>query len=111
MANLIEPAGDPLEGRLYQRLKRTQAAPQGICVLNAGGQVLDWVLTFQDDRSVLEFLDYSLKRFREHTDATARVDARRYQRFPGARMPDVPEEETPTAITGAHAVGTPCPAL
>src|SRR5205807_1735487 len=78
MANLVEPAGDAAEARLYERLKRTRAAPQGICVLNAGGQVLDWALTFANDRSVLAFLDYSLQRFREHPDAAAPVEARRY---------------------------------
>src|SRR4051794_24990629 len=103
MANLVEPAGDPIEARLYERLQRTRAAPQGLCVLNTGGQVLDWALTFQTDRSVLAFLDYSVQRFREHPDAGAPVEARRYQRFPDARMPDVPEEGT--AIAGSHPAG------
>jgi hypothetical protein len=110
MANLIDPAGDEAEGLLYARLKRTQAAPQGICVLNAGGQVLDWVLTFDNDRSVLEFLDYSLKRFHENPDAIRRIAARRYMRFPTDQMPDVADDSTPVPITAVHAPGLPCPA-
>src|SRR5688572_9313035 len=111
MANLLDPAGDEAEARLYQRLKRAQAAPQGICVLNGDGQVLDWVLTFENDRAVLAFLDYSLQRFREHPKAAGRIASRRYQRYPGGRMPDVPDEERPSAVNASHPAGKPCPAL
>jgi hypothetical protein len=111
MANLIDPAGDEAEGRLYQRLKRTQVAPQGICVLNSDGQVLDWVETFENDASVLAFLDYAVQRFREHPAVTAPVAARRYMRYPTGRLPDVPDDPNPAAIAANHPAGQPCPAL
>ena len=49
------PAG--IEGALYREFKRTQPAPQGICVANSSGKALVWALMFEDDPSVLKFLD------------------------------------------------------
>lgn len=111
MANQLDPAGNADEERFYGRLLRTRAAPQGIVLLNADGQVLDWALTFQDDASVLSFLDYGLKRFHDFRRASGPVAARRYQQYPAVRMPDVPDEDDTEAIASTHPAGVPCPAL
>ncbi len=110
LANLVEAAGDDAEARLYRRLQRAQAAPQGICVLDGSGRVLDWVLTFESEKSVLEFLDYSVRRSRASRDATAPTIARRVMRFPGGRMPDAPPDPDPAPILAAHPPGQRCPA-
>lgn len=111
MANLIDPAGNEAEAQFYAQLKRTQAAPQGICVLNGDGQVLDWVLTFEKNSRIGEFLDYSLRRSREHPHSEARLTTRRYQQYPTQRMPDVIGVNRFGAIHAAHPSGEPCPAL
>ena len=51
------PPGDE-EGQLYREIGRSKPAPQGICVVNSAGKVLDWALMFDDDSSVLAFLDH-----------------------------------------------------
>jgi len=101
------PAGE--EGRLYREIGRSKPAPQGICVADSAGRALDWVLTFEDDSSVLGFLDHASKRFREDPDSRRAVACERYFRFPGKKLPDVAEggEELPRA--GDHPDGA-CPA-
>src|SRR5439155_19372084 len=59
---------DEDEKWLYQRINRAKLAPQGIGVLNSAGQVLVWTQMFDDDRSVLAFLDHARKRFGEKAD-------------------------------------------
>lgn len=111
MANLIDPAGNEAEAQFYAQLKRTQAAPQGICMLNGDGQVLDWVLTFEKNSRIGEFLDYSLRRSREHPHSETRLTTRRYQQYPTQRMPDVIGVDRFAAIRAVHPSGEPCPAL
>ena len=79
---------DDNERWLYQRINRAKIAPQGICVLDSRGRVLVWTQMFNDDQGVLAFLDHSLKRFREETDAGPPVVTERYLRFPGERSGD-----------------------
>ena len=55
---------------------RSKPAPQGICVVNSAGKVLDWVLMFDDDKSVLAFLDHVSKRFAKYPDAKRPVPER-----------------------------------
>ena len=62
--------------------------PIQIELLNAAGQVLTWVQMFDDDQSVLDFLDHSRKRFQDKADAkqlvvTERHHQRRESLFPG----------------------------
>ncbi len=40
------------EGLLYREIGRSKPAPQGICVANSDGKVLDWALMFDGDKSV-----------------------------------------------------------
>jgi hypothetical protein len=104
-------AGNLHERLLYERIRRVMPAPQGVCVLNSAGQVLDCVLTFDDDRCVLDFLDHAVDRFGDHPGADRAVVAGRYMRFPGHRLDDMAPERDPSAIDGAHADGVACPAL
>jgi hypothetical protein len=79
-------------------------------VVNSAGKVLDWVLMFDDDRSVLAFLDHALKRFASYPDARRPVAARRYMKFPSARLADVEDNGKAPPIIDRHPPGTACPA-
>lgn len=87
-ANMQRPSRET-EHQLLHAIGRSGPAPQGIAVLNADGQVLDWVLTFRDDPAVLEFLDYAKKQFQEHPDRSIPFSTERYQQFPGQRREDM----------------------
>ena len=102
------PPNDP-EGRLYQEISRSKPAPQGICVVNSAGKVLDWALMFDDDESVLAFLDHALKRFRDHPDAKRPVAAERYMKFPSMKLPDVADDGEVLPVPDRHSE-TGCPA-
>ena len=108
--NMLSPLmeSDDDEGRLFQSICRSRVQPQGTCVLNTGGQVLTWVLTYDKDQSVLDFLDHSLKRFRKHPDAKRPIVTERYMQFPSGRVEDVREEAKPAALAKVHATGTRC---
>lgn len=99
------------EGRLFQSIYRARVADQGICVLNAGGQALEWVVMFDNDRSITAFLDHGLKRFREHADAKQPLTTERYLRFPSQKQEDAKSEALPTWIAERHPAGSGCPAL
>ena len=75
-AGLVNNPPDDDEGRLYREIGRSKIAPQGICVVNSAGKVLDWVLMFDDDKSVLAFLDHARKRFAKFPDAKKPVRGR-----------------------------------
>ena len=60
-AGLVNNPPDNDEGRLYREIGRSKIVPQGICVVNSAGKVLDWVFMFDDDKSVLAFLDHALQ--------------------------------------------------
>ncbi len=102
------PSGD--EGALYREIGRSKPAPQGICVVNSAGKVLDWVLMFDDDGSALKFLDHTSKRFARYPDAKQHVAAERYMRYPSAKLDDVADNEVVSPIVARHAPGTNCPA-
>ena len=75
------------EGRLYREIGRSKVLPQGICVINSAGKVLAWTAMFDDDQSVLAFLDHCTQRFAQFPDAR--------KPFPAERYPEVPEREGP----------------
>ena len=54
-AGLVNNPPDNDEGRLYREIGRSKILPQGVCVVNSAGKVLDWVFMFDDDKSVLDF--------------------------------------------------------
>jgi hypothetical protein len=102
---------DKEERWLYQRINRARLAPQGICILNSGGQVLTWVQMFDDDRSVLDFLDHGQARFQEKADGQRPVVTERYMIFPSMKQEDIQDEvKLPATIAEGHPPGKRCPA-
>jgi hypothetical protein len=97
------------EGRLYREIRRSMPAPQGICVVNAAGKVLAWTMAFDDDQSVLAFLDHCAKRFAQLPDAKKPVAAERYGRFPSGRLADVADNGKAAVIIDRHPEGQHCP--
>jgi hypothetical protein len=95
---------------VYQRIKRALLAPQGIGVLDSSGQVLVWTQMFDDDQSVLDFLEHSLKRFHENAGAKPPVATERFARFPTGRVDDFVDDAKIPPIAQGHAGGKSCPA-
>lgn len=103
------PPGDE-EGLLYQEIGRSKPAPQGICVVNSAGKVLDWTLMFDDDKSVLAFFDHAKERFAKYPDATKPVAAEVYQKFPSQKREDVEDSGKVLPVLDRHPEGKHCPA-
>lgn len=99
------PAG--IEGQLYRELRRTQAAPQGIGVMNSAGKVLAWTLGFDNEQCVTEFFDQSKVRY--EANAKSPVDTLRYRRYPSVEMEAVPDDGSVFALPPAHGEGERCP--
>ncbi len=73
---------DDDESKVLQSIYRSKVQPQGTCVLNTSGQVLAWVLMYDKNQSMIDFLEHTLKRFKDHPDgkqtiATASRPSRR----------------------------------
>lgn len=83
-----------IEGELYRELKRTQPAPQGMAVMNSNGNVQAWVLMFEDNPSVLQFLEREVERFEKGLGEASPPAAERFHRFPNHRMADLPASPT-----------------
>ncbi len=109
-AGLVNNPPDDEEGRLYREIGRSKIVPQGICVVNSAGKVLDWVIMFDDDKSVLAFLDHSAKRFAQFPDAKKPVAAERYGRFPSQKVADIEDNGKAPVIIDRHPEGKHCPA-
>ena len=92
-----------------QAIGRSGPAPQGLCVLNADGQALDWALMFDHEQSVLDFLDHTLKRFAEHPNGQRDITTERYMRFPSQELGGVPEPAKSEAPPAGHTAGRDCP--
>jgi hypothetical protein len=108
-AGLVNNPPDDEEGRLYREIGRSKPAPQGICVVNSDGKVLDWALMFDDDKSVLAFLDHSITRFAQFPDSKKPVAAERYMKFPSAKLADVADNGKAPVIIDRHPEGKHCP--
>ena len=106
-AGMVNNPPPGIEGRLYAEIGRSKPAPQGICTVNSAGKVLVWALSFDDDKSILDFLDHVRDRYQESPDATEVVAAERYMRFPGARLADTNDTRVSLATTEEDHV---CPA-
>lgn len=102
------PADD--EGLLYREIARSRPAPQGICVVNSSGKVLNGALMFDDDKSVLAFFDHTKKRFDKFPDAKQHVAAEVYMKFPSQRRKDVPDSGKALPVLDGHPKGKHCPA-
>jgi hypothetical protein len=110
LVNRADAVRDQDERWLYQRVNRAKIAPQGIAVLDSRGQVLVWAQMFDDGRSVLDFLDHGLKRFREQADTGRPAVTERYMRFPGEKDRDFRDPEKIPAVSDGHPQGKRCPA-
>ena len=104
---VMNPPDTP-EGRIYRHIHETSPAPQGICVLNSAGRVLDWALSFDDNDSLVEFLDYCIKRYGEVPGAEKPVVAERFMRFPSRKLPDVPGARETASVPEGHPEGERC---
>jgi hypothetical protein len=102
------PDGD--EGLLYREIARSKIAPQGICVVNSAGKVLNWALMFDDDKSVLAFLDHARERFAKYPDAQQPVAAERHARFPSEKLEDTEDSGKVLPVPDRHPGGQRCPA-
>jgi hypothetical protein len=109
-AALVNNPPDNEEGRLYREIGRSKIAPQGICVVNSAGKVLDWVMMFDDEKNVPAFLNNALKRFAKYPDATEPVPAERYMKFPSNKLEDTKDNGKAPKISDRHPEGERCPA-
>src|SRR5205823_8430428 len=89
---------------------RSKIAPQGICVVNSAGKALDWAMMFDDDNSVLAFLDHSARRFAQFPDAHKPVAAERYGKFPSQKAADIEDNGAVPLIIERHPDRKICPA-
>jgi hypothetical protein len=109
-AGLVNYPPDDHEGRLYREIGRSKILPQGICVVNSAGKVLDWVFMFDDDQSVLAFLDHARERFAKFPDAKKPFPAERYMKFPSQKLTDIEDNGKVVPIVERHPEGKSCPA-
>lgn len=109
-AGLVNNPTNDDEGRLYREIGRSKPAPQGICVVNSAGKVLDWALMFDDDQSVLDFLDHTLNRFAKYPDARRPFPAERFMKFPSQKLDDSQDSGFVPPTIERHAAGDLCPA-
>ena len=75
--------------------------------MNSAGKVIAWALSFDDNQSVLEFLEHAKKRFTEYPDSS--LAAERFRRFPSIKRPDCPDNGIVLQIPGKHRPGDHCP--
>ncbi len=98
------------EGLLYREIARSMPAPQGICVVNSAGKVLNWTLMFDDDKSLLAFFDHAKERYAEFPDAKKPVAAEVYHKFPSQKRKDVEDSGNDLPVLDRHPEGKHCPA-
>ncbi len=98
------------EGELYAEIGRSKPAPQGICTVNSDGKVLAWALSFDDDASILKFLDHVASRYAQSPDAEKPVVAERFMKFPSRKFADVEDNGKRGEIPEQHAARDRCPA-
>jgi hypothetical protein len=109
-AALVNGPPDDEEGLLYREIERSKPAPQGICVVNSAGKVLNWTLMFDDDKSVLAFFDHAKERFAKYPDAKKPVAAEVYQKFPSQKREDVADSGKDLPVLDRHPEGKHCSA-
>ena len=108
-AGLVDHPPDNGEGRLYSEIRRSRILPQGICVVNSAGKVLDWVFMFDDDKSVLSFLDHAQKQFAKFPDSKKRFPTERYMKFPSQKLADIEDNGKVVRMVERHPEGESCP--
>ncbi len=109
-AALVNGRPDNEEGLLYREIGRSKPAPQGICVVNSAGKVLNWTMMFDDDKSVLAFFDHAKERFAKYPDAKKPVASEVYGKFPSQKREDVEDSGKVLPVLDGHPEGKHCPA-
>ncbi len=109
-AGLVNNPPNTDDGRLYREIGRSRILPQGICVVNSAGKVLDWVFMFDDDTSVLAFLDHARRQFAKFPDTKTPFPAERYMKFPSEKLPGIEDNGKVEPIAERHPEGEGCPA-
>jgi ferredoxin len=109
-AGLVNYPPNDEEGRLYREIGRSKILPQGICVINSACKVLAWADMFDDEKSVLAFLDHCSQRFAQFPGAQKPFPAERYPKYPSEKGPDVQDNGKAPVIVERHAKGKSCPA-
>jgi hypothetical protein len=109
-AALVNRPPDGDEGLFYREIGRSKPAPQGICVINSAGKVLDWALMFDDDKSVLAFFDHVERRYARLPGAKNPVAAEVYEKFPSRKRKDVQDSGQALPALDRHPEGKRCPA-
>lgn len=99
-----------IEGRIYQQLKRTSPAPQGIAIMNSAGKPLCWSLMFDNDQEIPKYFDYGLKLYQETPDSNIEA-TRRFQRYPSEPLRDIPSDDEKLVIPPGHENGEACPGI
>ena len=110
-AALVNNPPPGVEGAVYAEIGRSKPAPQGICTTNSAGKVLAWALSFDDDKSILEFLDHVSDRYRQSPDAANPVTAERFMNFPSRKLRDVEDTGKRISVPERHANDDRCPAI
>jgi hypothetical protein len=72
--------------------------------------VLDWIFMFDDDQSVLTFLDRAQKRFAAFPDAQKPFATERYMKFPSQKLAEIADNGKIVPVAPRHAEGENCPA-
>jgi hypothetical protein len=109
-AGLVNYPPNDEEGRLYREIGRSKVLPQGICIINSACKVLAWAAFFDDDRSVVAFLDHCRKRAVQFPNAKKPFPAERYMKFPSQRLADIEDNGKSSLIVERHPEGKGCPA-
>lgn len=109
-AALVNNPPRGIEGQLYAEIGRSKPAPQGICTINSAGKVLAWALSFDDDASILKFLDHVVTRYKQSPAAENPVIAERFRKFPSIQFADVEDSEKRITAPEQHAQHDRCPA-
>ena len=108
-AGSVKNPPDGIEGELYRELRRTQAAPQGICVMNSAGKVLDWVLSFDDDQAIPAFFDEVRQRYDRLPRDQQPVLTRRFRSYPSRTINSIADTGQKFQIPDRHE-NEECPA-
>ena len=94
-------------GRLFSDISKSKLAGQGLAVLNSDGQVLEWVLMFDNPEEIGNFLDHATARFANFPDGSRAVMTERHMRYPSEAMTSM---AAPGPVRHSqHAVGEKCP--
>ena len=108
-AGLVNNPPRGKEGELYREINRTRAAPQGICAMNSSGKVLDWVLSFDSDGEIAQFLSDVSTRYEASPNQKV-VATRRFMRYPSHRLDDVKDNGIAVHIPPQHSTDV-CPGV